>query len=131
LINTAVEELLRYDGPVKIITRWVLEDLEIGGRSIRAGDRVFLVLAAANRDPERFDDPDRLDVARQPNLHIGFGRGIHTCIGAQLARIEMRIALRKLLERFPKLRLADENLSWQSTLASRALRELRVEHDGL
>jgi cytochrome P450 len=131
LINTAVEELLRYDGPVKIITRWVLEDLEIGGRRIRAGDRVFLVLAAANRDPERFDDPDRLDVARQPNLHIGFGRGIHTCIGAQLARIEMRIALRKLLERFPKLRLADENLSWQSTLASRALRELRVEHDGL
>jgi len=93
LVNRAVEEVLRYEGPIKIIIRWVVEDHDRDGRPVKAGDRVFLVQQSANRDAGTFDDPDRFDIGRptQP-LHVGFGRGIHACLGAQLARIEARVA---------------------------------------
>jgi cytochrome P450 len=131
LTRKAVEEVLRFEGAIKVLIRWVVEDLELRGKEIKAGQRVFLVPAAANRDPEKFPDPDRVDVTRSPNAHLAFGKGPHACIGAQLARLEMRIALRSLYERLPGLRPAPgAPLEWQPSLASRALRGLRVVHDG-
>ena len=103
-----VEEVLRFEGAIKVLHRWVIEDLEIRGRQIAPGDRVLLVPAAANRDPEKFADPDRVDITRSPNPHIAFGKGIHACIGAQLARMEMRVALAALVERLPEPALADD-----------------------
>lgn len=108
LIRSAVEEFLRYDPPSKAIARCASEDLELRGRRVRPGDRVYLVLAAANRDPERFSDPDALDVARHPNLHLSFGAGGHTCLGASLARLEAAVAIETLLRRRPALRLSGE-----------------------
>ena len=132
LTTRAVEELLRYEGAIKVLIRWVLEDLELRGRAISAGERVFLLPAAANRDPRRFERPDELDLTRSPNPHVAFGKGVHACIGAQLARLEMRVALASLLERLPGLRLApDATLQWQPSLASRALKEVRVQHDAV
>ena len=105
--TTAVEELLRYLTIVHIgPTRTALEDVELAGRTIRAGETVTVSLAAANRDPEWFDRPDELDVRRPPAPHLAFGHGVHQCLGQQLARIELRIALPALLRRFPGLRLA-------------------------
>lgn len=127
----AVEEALRYDGAAKLLHRWVRRDVCVHGRSIRAGERVLVLLAAANRDPARFPDPDAVDLARTPNPHLGFGRGIHTCLGAQLARLEIRLALIALVTRLPGLRLADPDAppEWTSSLSSRALRRLEVAHD--
>lgn len=125
----AVEELLRFDGPIKVIIRRVTDDFRVRGTKISAGERVFLLNCAANRDPERFPDPDQLDITRSPNPHLGFGRGIHACIGAQLARIETRLALTRVLERLPGLRLTDQPLDWQPNLSARALRQLPVTHD--
>ena len=127
----AVEEVLRVEGAIKVLHRWVIEDVEIRGRQISAGDRVLVLPAAANRDPEKFPDPDRFDITRTPNPHLAFGKGIHTCIGAMLARIEMRIAVAAIVERLPGLRFAesDPEFVWEPSLAARALTELRVEHD--
>jgi cytochrome P450 len=108
LARTAVEELLRYTPPVQWTGRVATEELAIDGRRIAARQSVTGILAAANRDPEVFDDPDRLDVGRDPNPHVSFGRGIHFCLGAPLARLEAQVALPMLLERFPHLRLAGE-----------------------
>jgi cytochrome P450 PksS len=108
LIRSAVEEAVRYDGAVGLARRVAAEDVEVRGRVIRAGDLVFLSVAAANRDPEVFPDPDRFDVARAGNRHIGFGAGPHVCIGSGLARRELEVGLAALLRRFPGLRLADE-----------------------
>jgi cytochrome P450 len=128
LLAPAVEELLRFDGPIKVLNRWVVAETVVAGRMISPGQRVHLVLAAANRDPERFPDPDRLDITRTPNPHIAFGKGIHACIGAQLARMETRIAVGRIVERLPGLRLAGEP-AWKDSLASRSLEALPVEHD--
>ncbi|HWF52818.1 MAG TPA: cytochrome P450 [Solirubrobacteraceae bacterium] len=130
LAGGAVEEALRYEGAIKVLIRWVVEDLEVRGREIKVGQRVYLLPSAANRDPEKFPDPDRVDITRSPNAHIAFGRGVHTCIGAQLARLEMRVALARIVDRLPGLRFAnDVELEWVPSLASRGLKELRVEHD--
>src|SRR5690606_9225429 len=103
----AVEELLRYLSIVQFgPTRAATEDVRIGGHTIRAGESVTVSLGAANRDPEQFGDADRLDVRRPPAPHLAFGHGVHQCLGQQLARIEMRVALPALLRRFPRLRLA-------------------------
>jgi cytochrome P450 len=110
LIGSAVEEFLRYDGPVSMVARMVREDHERGGHELRAGERVYLAVAGANRDPAEFTDPDRFDIARTPNPHLGFGWGLHFCLGAPLARVETRIAVSRLLERFPALRLETEQL---------------------
>ena len=127
-----VEEVLRYEGAIKLLHRWVLDDLEIRGRQIKAGERVLIVNSAANRDPLKFDEPDAFRIMRHPNAHVAFGKGIHACIGAMLARIEMRVAVRRMVERLPGLRYADPDpvFRWNSSLASRGLAELRIAHDG-
>jgi cytochrome P450 len=129
LVTTTVEEILRYEGAIKVLIRWVIEDLELRGKRIDAGQRVYLLPGSANRDPERFADPDTVDIARKPNPHVAFGKGVHACIGAQLARIESRIAIGAIFSRMPELRLADRPLEWTPSLASRALREVHIEHD--
>ncbi|MGW2600867.1 cytochrome P450 [Streptomyces klenkii] len=106
LIDQAVEELLRYLSVAKTFMRTALVDVEVGGRTIEAGTTVVLSFNTANRDPERFTDPHALDLHRQDGGHLAFGHGIHLCLGQQLARIEMRIALSALINRFPTLRLA-------------------------
>jgi cytochrome P450 len=128
MVNRAVEEVLRFEGPIKIIIRWVVEDHERDGRQVKAGDRIFLVQQSANRDGGTFTDPDRFDITRpaQP-LHVGFGRGIHACLGAQLARIEARVALPKVLGRLAGLRVLGE-VTWRPNIASRAVSGLRVGH---
>ncbi|KMO95846.1 cytochrome P450 family protein [Streptomyces roseus] len=104
LLDGAVEEMLRYDGPVQNATyRYAREDMELGGTTIPAGATVLVSLAGADRDPERFGTPDTFDIRRAPQGHLAFGHGMHFCIGAPLARMEGRIALRGLLERFPDL----------------------------
>jgi cytochrome P450 len=127
-----VEEVLRYEGAIKVLHRWVLEDVEIQGTTIPAGDRVLLLTAAANRDPRKFAEPDRFDITRQPNPHLAFGKGVHTCIGAMLARIEMRVAMASVANRLPNLRLAnpDAEERWMPSLASRGLESLDVDYDG-
>ncbi|MFJ6622562.1 cytochrome P450 [Kitasatospora sp. NPDC091335] len=130
LLDTAIEELLRYDGPVEMATwRFATQPLTVGGVDIPVGDPVLVVLAAADRDPARFADENTLDLARTDNPHLGFGHGIHYCIGAPLARLEGRAALATLLSRLPDLRLAEspENLRWRGGLIMRGLRELPVE----
>ncbi|WP_107082020.1 cytochrome P450 family protein [Streptomyces caatingaensis] len=129
LLATGVEELLRYDGPVELATwRFATRDLTIGGQRIAEGDPVLVVLAAADRDPERFADPDALDLSRSDNQHLGYGHGIHYCLGAPLARLEGRTALATLLRRLPDLRLSvdPEELRWRGGLIMRGLRTLPV-----
>ena len=101
-----VEELLRFDAPLHLFTRYALEDVEYGGVALRQGDKIGLLLGAANRDPERFPNPDTLDASRSPNPHVTFGGGIHFCVGAPLARLELEVALPVLFRRLPGLRLA-------------------------
>ncbi|MEV6977903.1 cytochrome P450 [Kitasatospora sp. NPDC093806] len=130
LLETGIEELLRYDGPVELATwRFATRPLTIGGVEIPVGDPVLVVLAAADRDPERFADENTLDLARADNPHLGFGHGIHYCIGAPLARVEGQVALATLLSRLPDLELAasPEDLRWRGGLIMRGLRELPVE----
>lgn len=129
LVDTAVEELLRYDGPVEIATwRFATEPVTLGGQRIAAGDPVLVVLAAADRDPERFADPDVLDLGRRDNQHLGYGHGIHYCLGAPLARLEGRMAIATLLTRLPDLRTMAEpdELRWRGGLIMRGLRTLPV-----
>ncbi|MFH8347411.1 cytochrome P450 [Streptomyces sp. NPDC018045] len=106
LADSAVEELLRYLTVIHTEAKSALEDIELGGQLIKAGDTVTVSLHAANRDPARFADPDRLDLRRRAVGHMAFGHGIHQCLGQQLARVEMRVAYPALLTRFPSLRLA-------------------------
>jgi cytochrome P450 len=124
-----VEELLRYDGPVELATwRYATEPLTVGGEKVSAGDPVLVVLAAADRDPARFAEPDTVDLARRDNPHLGYGHGIHYCLGAPLARLEARTALGALLTRLPDLRLAADpaELRWRGGLIMRGLRTLPV-----
>lgn len=130
LMPKAVEEVLRFDGPIKVLHRWVIEEIELGGRTIPPGDRVFLALAGANRDPEHFVDPDLIDVTRYPNRHVAFGRGIHACIGAQLARLEMRYLLDAIVNDLPGIGLSEgAALEYHPSLAARALKGLHVVVD--
>ncbi|KPI01836.1 Linalool 8-monooxygenase [Actinobacteria bacterium OK074] len=130
LLETGVEELLRYDGPVELATwRFATEPLTLGGQRIAAGDPVLVVLAAADRDPDRFPDADVLDLSRRDNQHLGYGHGIHYCLGAPLARLEGQAALGTLLTRLPDLQLAVDpaELRWRGGLIMRGLRTLPVE----
>jgi cytochrome P450 len=122
----ATEECLRYDPPVKSTQRIAVEDVERHGKVIRKGDRIRWIMAAANRDPRAFPDPDRFDVARHPNPHVSFGAGIHYCLGASLARIEGQEVFRALAERFPALRLETEALEYQPSIQFRSLTALPV-----
>jgi cytochrome P450 len=107
LMPRAIEEILRYDGPVQSTIRFTKEDLNLGGTELPANLGCFIIVAAANRDPAQFEDPDRFDITRAPRDHVAFGEGIHFCIGAPLARMEGAIAIGAMLERFPRLRLQD------------------------
>jgi cytochrome P450 len=128
-VPRAIEELLRYDGPVeRALPRWAATDVELGGKTIRRGDTVIVILGSADRDPERFADPDTLDFAREDVRHVAFGRGSHYCLGAPLARLETEIALTTLLRRLPGLRLAVpvEELCWRPVPLFRSLASLPV-----
>ncbi|MGI5481622.1 cytochrome P450 [Streptomyces lavendofoliae] len=108
LVPTAVEELLRYDTPLQLFERWVLDDIEIGGSTVPRGSEIALLFGSANRDADAFDRPDTLDLARVDNPHISFGAGIHYCVGAPLARMELAASMTALLERAPALRPVKE-----------------------
>jgi cytochrome P450 len=125
LIPTAVEELLRFDTPLQLFERWVLEPFELHGVEIPRGAELGLVFGSANRDPDVFEDPDRLDVVRTPNPHLIFGAGIHFCLGAPLGRIELQTSFRTLLERFPAMELVEEP-TWRTNYIVRRLAGLRV-----
>ncbi len=127
LIGPAVEEFLRYDGPVHLSARVALEPVELAGVTVEAGTMVTTLLGAANRDPRRFDEPGRLDLRRSPNPHVGFGFGIHFCLGAALARMEAQIAIPALLARFPTLQLGADPPAWRHSLMLRGMTALPVE----
>lgn len=126
LAKPAVEELLRYDGSVKATVRWAKEDVEIGGRTIKAGHRVLVALSGANRDPEKFEDPDRLDLGRTPNHHVAFAHGIHVCVGAPLARLEAQEAFKGLVAKLPRPELESSEMSYFPTVVGRSLKTLPV-----
>ena len=111
-IDSAIEEVMRFESPVDRQTRAVITDTEIGGRQIAAGSRVYALLAAANRDPEVFVEPDTFDIDRSPNRHLGFGYGIHFCLGAYLARLEARIVVLEVLRRYPRLSIVGTPSRW-------------------
>lgn len=126
LIPPAVEELIRYDTPIQMVTRWAYEDIEVGDKLIQRGDSVGIMLGSANRDPARFKNPEVLDIQREDNKHSGFGGGIHFCIGSGLARAEGQIALNVLLNRLPEMRLADEKIEWANNIVFHGPNHLRV-----
>ncbi|MDH6124308.1 cytochrome P450 [Kitasatospora sp. GP82] len=126
LLPTAVEELMRYDTPLQMFERWVLEDIEVAGVTVPRGAEVALLFGSANRDPARFTDPDRLDLGRSDNPHITFGAGIHFCLGAPLARLELTESYGALLRRAPALRLVREP-NWRPGYVIRGLEKLIVE----
>jgi cytochrome P450 len=125
LIESAVEELLRYDSPVQATHRVLTEDTKIDGVNLRKGSVVLCLLGSANHDSTVFEDPQKLDLRRTPNPHLAFGYGTHYCLGAQLARIECQVALTSLLERFPKnITAADELITWNSSIFLRGPKTL-------
>ena len=126
LIPAAVEELLRFDSPVQSDFRSALEDCEVQGSPVAKGDNVVLLIGAANHDPAVFKDPERLDIHRRDGGHISFGRGVHHCLGAQLARLEGRIVLETLLERFASIRLLTERPAFRNSVVLRGLESLPV-----
>ncbi|MET9799570.1 cytochrome P450 [Streptomyces sp. NPDC006368] len=125
-LSTAVEELLRYDTPLQMFERWVLDDIEIGDVTVPRGSEVALLFGSANRDPARFARPDELDLSRADNPHVSFGAGIHYCLGAPLARLELAASFGALLRRAPRMRLLTEP-AWRPGYVIRGVRELRVE----
>src|SRR5262249_35038322 len=126
LIQTGIEELLRFDGPVQRTGRMPTGEVEIGGKLIPKASVVVSVMGAANRDPKQFAEPDRLDVPRKENRHIAFGFGIHFCLGAPLARLEGQVPLGTLLRRRPKSAPASETPEWRESSTLRGLKSLPV-----
>jgi cytochrome P450 len=123
LIPSAVEEILRYEGTLKAVTRHVTEDFELAGTRVESGNRLMLNIAAANRDPRKFDDPETFDVTRNPEDHVAFGGGIHYCIGAPLARQESAVALSEVLSTFPQMELATDEVEWGRSVTARAMKD--------
>ncbi|MCC6723428.1 MAG: cytochrome P450 [Saprospiraceae bacterium] len=126
IIENAIEELLRFDGSVKATVRWVTEDVTVGGKLIKKGDRVLVSLSAANRDPGKFQNPDVLDLTRDPNPHVAFANGIHVCLGAALARMELQEVFTGITQRLPCPVLETENLEYHATVVNRALESLPI-----
>lgn len=127
LIPTMVEEVLRYESSVFAIVRVAKEAIELGGKKIAKGDRVFLMLSSANHDPKHFPSPEQFDVTRSPNRHLAFGYGIHFCIGAQLARVEAEIAFSRLLPLLKVSRLVSDKLDWDDNFVLRGVKTLRIQ----
>ena len=126
LAQSAVEELLRYDSPVQATGRFVTEEVALNGHTVKPFQQVILLLGAANRDPEQFTDPDRLDITRDEGSPLSFSHGIHFCLGAPLARIEAQIALPAMLQRFPDLKLATDRVEWGDGIILRGVKSLPV-----
>lgn len=126
LARLATEECLRFDPPVKSTQRIASTDVELAGRQIRKGERIRWIMAAANRDPRAFEDPDRFDIGRQPNRHLSLGSGIHYCLGATLARVEGQEVLRGLARRFDRFHLAASDAAYQPSLQFRSLKSFPV-----
>ena len=126
MARLATEECLRYDPPVKSTQRIVAEDVELGHRTMRRGQRIRWIMAAANRDPAVFANPDEFDIGRQPNPHISFGSGIHYCLGATLARVEGQEVFRALAERFERFELVGGPIEYQPSLQFRSVKSLPV-----
>jgi len=129
LTPSAVEEMLRFESPSQHTARLAPRDCELGGKPIRKRQAVIAVMAAANRDPERFPEPDRFDIVRADNRHLAFGHAAHFCFGAPLARMEGQIAFAALLQRFPNIRLAPQEMSWRTNLGLRGLTSLKISFD--
>ncbi|HEX2025160.1 MAG TPA: cytochrome P450 [Actinomycetota bacterium] len=125
LVRRAVEELMRYDTPLQMFERWVLEDVEIAGQRVAKGQELALLFGSANHDPARFEDPDRLDITREHNPHMSFGAGIHFCLGAPLARVELDVSFSTILRRLARMELVAEP-EWKPNYIIRGLKTLRV-----
>jgi pimeloyl-[acyl-carrier protein] synthase len=126
LISSALEELLRYDSPVQMISRTAIEPVEMDGKMIQSGDKVNLLLGAANRDPEKFPEPDRLNWNRKESSRLPFGSGIHYCLGAELARLQGQVALGSLIQRFPQMQLDAEKIERRKNIVLRGFKVLPV-----
>jgi cytochrome P450 len=129
LLTSAIEELLRFDGPSKMEVRRAASDIEMRGATISEGDQIYFIQAAANRDPDVFDNPDSVDLGRSPNRHCGFGFGIHYCLGAPIARVEGAIAIDALIRNLPGLHIGPDPEEWHPTLISRGMRSFTVSWD--
>lgn len=129
LIQSAVEELLRYESPLQISGRTAIENIEIGGKLIKKGPPVFLILGAANRDPAQYHNPDQLDITRPNNNHFAFGDGIHYSMGAALARTQGQIAINTLVQKLPNLKLQTNKLEWRENIFLRGLKKLPINFD--
>ena len=129
IVPSAIEELLRYESPSQHTARLAPEDMTLGGKSIQKRQAVIAVFAAANRDPDRFPDPDKLDLRRSDNRHVAFAWGAHYCFGAPLARMEGQIAFETLLRRLPNIQLEPQELVWRENLGLRGLKSLLVTFD--
>jgi hypothetical protein len=131
MLPRAIEEMLRYDGPVQSTVRFTKEPMQLGGSEIPARAFALMIVAAANRDPAQFKDPQKFDITRDPNDHVAFGEGIHFCIGAPLARMEARVAFEEMLSRFPALRLKDPAMkpTYKGSYFLRGLESLPVAID--
>jgi len=130
MLKLAIEEFLRFHGPLMTATqRWAAEDVELAGKLIRKSDYVVVILASANHDPAAFHNPDDLDITRSSNPHLAFGKGIHYCLGAPLARLEGQVAIGTLLQRMPHLQLAvdPKELVWRPGALIMGLRALPVK----
>jgi cytochrome P450 len=126
LVNSAVEEMMRYDTPLQLFRRWVLEDMSYQGYRFKQGTELGLMFGAANHDPARFPNPHTFDIAREDNAHIAFGGGVHYCLGAPLARLELQIAIGTLLRRMPHLRLEGSEPEYRPAYVIRGLKALPV-----
>jgi hypothetical protein len=126
IIQSAVEELLRYDSPVQQTFRIATEDVEISGQKIQAGQMVLVSLGAANRDPSKFSDPDRLKLTRRENKHLAFADGIHHCLGAYLSRVEGQIAINTLIQNLPEMKRVEKKTEWRKNMTLRMMKTLPV-----
>jgi cytochrome P450 len=125
-LDAAVEELLRFDSPIQLAARVAVEDVEIGGRIVRAGQAVVPLIGAANHDPAIFADPEVLDLGRSPNPHLSLGGGAHLCLGAPLVRLVAQCAFGSFIERFPKMQMATASPEWSPSLVPRGLKSLAI-----
>lgn len=126
LIDSAVEELLRFDSPVQFHIKTVSEQLQLGGKTLKPGEQILTLIGSANRDPDTFEEPDKLDIQRKNNKHLSFGSGIHYCIGANLSRLEAQIGINLLVQRLPNLRLSSEKIVYKTHFKPRSLEALPV-----
>ncbi len=125
-VDTAVEEFLRFESPTQMTARVASEDIEFNQHAIRKGEQIYLLLGAANRDPNKFANPNQLEIARSPNPHLAFGYGHHFCLGSNLARLEAQMAIPALLQELPYLQLCSSTVSWRKLVGFRSLKNLPV-----